>query len=712
MATILPRDLPPASTLPSNTAIPVDGGSQVEKATPQLIVDTAIPLASQEEAEAGANNTKRMTPLRVKQAMDANMATTAALASPDPGKGAEMVALNANQTVKARLLQTTFLTDEIASGTDAGPALNKIVSDIGGETGELGFGGVTIPNGTWEMSETLLSESQSLQLVGLGSPLIQWNGAAGDYMFQFRDSSFASLSDLVLLNSPTDKAAAAIYYDDTNGNNIVSGTNENLHLSSLRIGRRWGHDAGNNAGFATGILIGGPNNANNDKFVIEQCAIWDSSSVGIDITNSQSVWGAFRDVRMDTCGIGLKAGSNTQSWNLMFNRNTQADFSAFRDTIHHIWGFNSENAKLLIDQTFNASVFVYGGKALLSATHMTGDYWAQFAGTKDVVFQDFLVDPGNTTGKRVKFDASSAQRGRITVRGGRFPSGDSRAGYELNAGTGTCGLLFDIEQGEFRARGRLDGSQTYDPASMADGDSLLVSQAMGAGAGIVEGDPYLVSFSTDLDSVMLTGNCYDNNLIYARFNNESGTTKDLASGKLRWRKLQAHEIKARGSKTFDQSSLATGNGETTTVSCPCALGDFVYWAYTTDDRAASKSAYVSGANTVAVRFQNQSGTTSNPAPGTLNVFVVREEAFDFMGATMADPASLADGAGEDILVPVPGARKGDHALAAFSLDLQGISHSVEIYADDTARVRLQNETGGTIDLAAMQVRVGAFIALG
>jgi len=71
MATIRPDDLPAASTVSNTDAFVVDRGSAVQKATPSQIVDAATPLASQAEAEAGTDNAKRVTPLRVKQAIDA-----------------------------------------------------------------------------------------------------------------------------------------------------------------------------------------------------------------------------------------------------------------------------------------------------------------------------------------------------------------------------------------------------------------------------------------------------------------------------------------------------------------------------------------------------------------------------------------------------------------------------------------------------------------
>lgn len=87
MATIRPNDLPPAASVPSGAAIPIDTGSAVEKATPSQIVDSAIPLASQAEAEAGTDNARRMTPLRVKQAIEALGVGAEAVRALDPGDG-------------------------------------------------------------------------------------------------------------------------------------------------------------------------------------------------------------------------------------------------------------------------------------------------------------------------------------------------------------------------------------------------------------------------------------------------------------------------------------------------------------------------------------------------------------------------------------------------------------------------------------------------
>jgi parallel beta-helix repeat protein len=71
MATIRPNELPAAASVTNSAALVIDTGSAVEKATPLQVVDAAVPLASQAEAEAGVSNTTRMSPLRVRQAYDA-----------------------------------------------------------------------------------------------------------------------------------------------------------------------------------------------------------------------------------------------------------------------------------------------------------------------------------------------------------------------------------------------------------------------------------------------------------------------------------------------------------------------------------------------------------------------------------------------------------------------------------------------------------------
>jgi hypothetical protein len=120
MAAIRPIDLPAAVSVEASAALIIDTGTGVEKATPAQVVDGGAPVASQAEAEVGVENTRRMTALRVKQAMDANLATTAALASTDIGKGVDLLGTVVSSSIPNPVVLRTILTDAQVSRMLAG----------------------------------------------------------------------------------------------------------------------------------------------------------------------------------------------------------------------------------------------------------------------------------------------------------------------------------------------------------------------------------------------------------------------------------------------------------------------------------------------------------------------------------------------------------------------------------------------------------------
>jgi hypothetical protein len=68
--------------------------------------------------------------------------------------------------------------------------------------------------------------------------------------------------------------------------------------------------------------------------------------------------------------------------------------------------------------------------------------------------------------------------------------------------------------------------------------------------------------------------------------------------------------------------------------------------------------------------------------------------------------SLADGAGSSDTIAVPGVALGDMVLGcSFGVSLAGVSATAYVSAADTVTIRLQNESGGTVDLASTTVRV-------
>jgi hypothetical protein len=81
-------------------------------------------------------------------------------------------------------------------------------------------------------------------------------------------------------------------------------------------------------------------------------------------------------------------------------------------------------------------------------------------------------------------------------------------------------------------------------------------------------------------------------------------------------------LQLRSFATFDHVSALDAVGATTTVSCiGAALGDFTEVSHTVDVAGITVTSWVSAADVVSVRFQNESGSTLDLASGTLRVTV-------------------------------------------------------------------------------------------
>lgn len=84
-----------------------------------------------------------------------------------------------------------------------------------------------------------------------------------------------------------------------------------------------------------------------------------------------------------------------------------------------------------------------------------------------------------------------------------------------------------------------------------------------------------------------------------------------------------------GSATYDAASLVDGAGATTTVTVTgAALGDFVVGvSHGVDLVGITVTGYVSDADTVSVRFQNESGSPADLASSTLRAVVLPRASF-------------------------------------------------------------------------------------
>ncbi len=73
-------------------------------------------------------------------------------------------------------------------------------------------------------------------------------------------------------------------------------------------------------------------------------------------------------------------------------------------------------------------------------------------------------------------------------------------------------------------------------------------------------------------------------------------------------------------------------------------------------------------------------------------------------STTYDASNLADAAGETTTVTVPGAQLGDFAIASLAVSTQGITVTANVTAANTVSVRVQNESGGALNLASTTLR--------
>ena len=71
-----------------------------------------------------------------------------------------------------------------------------------------------------------------------------------------------------------------------------------------------------------------------------------------------------------------------------------------------------------------------------------------------------------------------------------------------------------------------------------------------------------------------------------------------------------------------------------------------------------------------------------------------------------DAGSLADGAGESDTITVPGVALGDMVLGlSFGVSEAGITITGYVSAANTVTLRVQNESGGVVDLASTTVKL-------
>ncbi|TPN26635.1 right-handed parallel beta-helix repeat-containing protein [Mesorhizobium sp. B2-3-3] len=197
--------------------------------------------------------------------------------------------------------------------------------------------------------------------------------------------------------------------------------------------------------------------------------------------------------------------------------------------------------------------------------------------------------------------------------------------------------------------------QTNLPAQMTVKDNVLIGMPAAVGFStsnkgignvefadgryvyeIIDADPTSATYgaNTNVQQVSATAMPATGTYVQGAFVCNSSPTQ--ASGIEGWLRLStgnAHVLgtdwmivggRLTGTATFDPVSLADGVGVTTTVTVAgAALGDAAVASFSLDTQGITITAWVSSANTVSVRFQNESGGVLDIASGTLKATVFR-----------------------------------------------------------------------------------------
>lgn len=185
--------------------------------------------------------------------------------------------------------------------------------------------------------------------------------------------------------------------------------------------------------------------------------------------------------------------------------------------------------------------------------------------------------------------------------------------------------------------GMLCGAATYDLTSLVDAAGATEATITVTGAAL--GDYVLVSVPIDLQGIIVTGYVSATSVVSVRFQNETGTTIDLASTTVRVRVIPVLLMAAvqafynvpgllYAATTFNYADGADGVGENKTIAITGAVvGDFCLAALAGDTGGITVSAYVSAADTVTVRFQNESGGTVTIGSVAITATVLPKAAF-------------------------------------------------------------------------------------
>lgn len=151
---------------------------------------------------------------------------------------------------------------------------------------------------------------------------------------------------------------------------------------------------------------------------------------------------------------------------------------------------------------------------------------ATYNGSESTVIGNVCYDTASTSGTQsYGYAEESASLNYITVADNRFKQND----------LGSTSILATSSTRDF---GAIEGSATYDPASLVDGAGATTTVTC---TGARLGDLVISSFSLALQGIMLTAWVDSSNSVSVRFQNETTGTLDLSSGTIRVKAIKPQD---------------------------------------------------------------------------------------------------------------------------------------------------------------------------
>lgn len=258
--------------------------------------------------------------------------------------------------------------------TDDTQAFQAAVDYVGGVSYGNNGGRIYVPEGTYVISDTILFRRKAIifEGAGWGNPVsygpnpgrgtaIRWaDGAGNKPMFEVQDSRGMAFRDFRMQgnNNDEDRPLAGIRFHHSGS--IGHGNNTHLLMENVFIGRWVWTDQGLRQGDVDhGVLVDGEN-GNNDQMYFNAVRISSAKNTGIHLANTQSVWSLFQNCAIGHCGTGFHANCDTTLLNCQFNRN-DLDLHVPGTGWVSVFGYQSENAGMLLKMGGYAKVFIDGG---------------------------------------------------------------------------------------------------------------------------------------------------------------------------------------------------------------------------------------------------------------------------------------------------------------------------------------------------------------